>query len=134
MPTLTGIGATFSLDDGAGALQNITADVLSITINTPRGSQDITSLGDGAMRRLLLLGDLTMDVTAVVNDSTNASFNVFQSAGTYDSARTAVFTRNAHTMNCEVILTSVNWGRPQDGSWTLTANLQLASGSDPTWS
>lgn len=134
MPALTGIGATFSLDDGGGNLQNLTPDVLSVTINTPRNSQDITALNDGALRRLLLLGDASIDLECVVNDATNASFDVFKTAGTYDSARTATFVRNGHTLTMEMILTQVSWPRAQDGSWRISASLQLASGSDPTWS
>lgn len=133
MPTLTGIGATLSVDDANGDLQNITADVTSLTINTSRGSQDVTSLDVSAMKRLLLLSDATIDITGVVNDSTNASFDVFATHSSFDSARTVTFVRNGHTLSMEMILTSFNIPRPQDASMTFSANLQLASGTDPAW-
>lgn len=135
MPTLTAIGATLSVDDANGDLQNITNDVLSMTIATPRGQQDVTSLADGAMRRLLLKGDATINLTGVVNDSTNASFDVLVStAGTYDGNRTTTYVRNGHTLTMEMVLGNVSQNIGQDGAWTFTADLQLANGSDPTWS
>ena len=130
----SGIGMTVTIDDAGGTGRALTNDITSISFATPRGVQDITGLDKSGIERLLLLADGTMNISGVFNDATNASFDVLKTAGTFTGTRTVVIVVSGQTLTMEMVLATVNWSRGADGSFTFTADFQLANGTVPTWS
>ena len=130
----SGIGMTVSIDDAGGNAQNVTNDITSWNFGTPRNVQDVTGLDKSSMERLLLLGDAQFSGTAVFNDGTNAIFDVLKTAGTSDNTRTVTTAISGQTLTCECVLTDVQYQRAASGEFTVNFTLQLANGTDPTWS
>jgi hypothetical protein len=125
---------TLTVDDDGGTGRAITNDVTNLTINTPRGVQDITGLDKAAFERLLLLSDCSIDITGVWNPAANpSSFGVYSTHADNDS-RTVVIVVGGKTFTVETILTDVSWDRAADGSFTFTANHQLSNGTAAAWS
>lgn len=134
MAKSSGIGMTISIDDDAGNARAIGNDILSATMNTPRGVQDITGVDKAAMERLLLLSDFNMDVEFVWNPAANpSSFGVFSTHADNDT-RTVTIVVGGKTLTAECILSNVTWNRQSDGSFVGSANLQLANGTAAAWS
>jgi len=133
MAKQSGLGMTITIDDADGTGRAISNDILSATFNTTRGVQDVTGLDKSAMERLLLLNDFTLDITAVFNPAANPSmFGVLSTTADNDT-RTVVIVVGGQTLTAECILTSVNWSRNADGSFTCSANFQLANGTAAAW-
>ena len=120
---------TVTIDDAAGAGEAISNDIISCNFTTSRGVQDVTGLNKSAMERLLLLNDFTLDLVAVFNPAGSPSmFDVLSTPADNDT-RTVVIVVGGKTLTAECVLTSANWTRNQDGSFTCSANFALADGA-----
>jgi len=132
----SGIGLTISVDDAAGAPVAIGPDVVSCTINTSRGEQDVTGLDKAAVERLLLLGDAELGLNGIYNPA--LSHTVFADlailAGQVGRTVTIVLP-GAGLVNliCEMVFSNYNLSRGTDGSLTWTATGKLSSGTLPTF-
>jgi len=137
MAKTTGLGLTVSIDDGAGALQDISNDITSFTVNTTRGEQDVTGLDKSAMERLLLLGDADISLTGVFNAAANMSHDVFKAIGTIFAGQVGrtvtIAYPDAVTLSMEVVFSSYNIARGADGSLVWTASGKLSNGAVPTF-
>ena len=131
MAKSTGITTSLTIDNAAGAGQDISNDVTSVTTNTPRGLQDVTGLDKAAMERLLLLSDGTITVNGVHNSA--LSHTVFSTLHSSDATRTVVIGYPSATLTMEMVISEYSLNRAQDGSLTYTANLSLANGTAPAW-
>ena len=136
MPRVSGVDTTVTIDDSGGTARDLSEDITGMPgLNLPRGVQDITAIGDEAMRRQLLRADGTIDVNFVVNTDANRSQAVLV------VNRTGVRTVQVvlpgagagRTLSMEMIITNVNLTVADDGSMTGTATLQLADGTVPAW-
>lgn len=134
MAVESAIGATISIDDAGGTARDLSAYCTQLSIAMPRGQQDISSINVSGMKRLLLRSDCKFDATFVFEDGANLTFDVFKTAGTYDSSRTVTFLISGQTLTVECILTNVQMSVGADGSLVITCTLELQSGTDPTWS
>lgn len=138
MAKSSGITTTVSVDDGSGSLQNISTSVTSLTINTPRGQQDITGMDKSAVERLLLLADATVEMGGVFDPTaTTGSHTVLRTISSSNQTRTVTLVLNSTpsaTLSMEMIGTNYTLTRAQDGSATWTASFALQSGTVPTWS
>lgn len=134
MAKTSGIGMTVTVDDADGTGRDISNDITNISFNTTRGTQDVTGLDSSAMERLLLLNDFSCDITAVFNPAaTTTMFAIFSTPADNDT-RTVVIVVGSQTMTAECIMSSVSWTRNADGSFTASANFQLADGTAAAWS
>lgn len=134
MAKQSGISMTVTIDDADGTGRAISNDIISCNFTTSRGVQDITGVNSSAMERLLLLNDFTLDITAVFNPAANPSMFGVLSTPADNDTRTVVIVVGSQTMTAECVLTSANWTRNQDGSFTCSANFQLANGTAAAWS
>ena len=134
MAKVSGITTAVTIDDAGGTGRVISNDVTSITTNTSRGVQDVTGLDKSAMERLLLLSDGTLSITGVFNTTALTGIHTVLSSITDNDTRTVVIGYPGATLTMEMILTSYNVNRAQDGSLTVTADLSLADGTAPAWS
>lgn len=127
----SGIGMTFSVDDSAGTLKDLSNDVTDVQFGTPQNLQDITGLDKSAVERLILLADATVSCTFVFNDAADHCWAVFK---TRTGTRTVTIAISGQTLSMEMLISDVQWTRASDGSFIGTASLQLQSGTVPTWS
>jgi hypothetical protein len=136
----SGLGWTaLSIDDSGGTLRDIRNDVTNLQFSTPRGVQDVTGIDKSAMERLLLLADMSMNLSFVFNDD-NSSADVHAVFKTVTSTSVArEFSLNVSgqilgtTPLCTLLFTDYALTRGADGSLTGTAPGVLANGAVPTW-
>lgn len=137
MAKVSGLTTSVTVDDSAGTGRDISNDITSITVNTPRGAQDITGLDKSAVERLLLLADGSVSLTGVFNTAANKSHDVFKTIPTQSGTTTrtvVVVYPGPATLTMEMVLTDYSLNRGQDGSLVWTVPGQLANGTAPTWS
>ena len=138
MAKQSGITTTFSIDDGAAALQNVSTGVFSFEISTPRGNVEITGLDKSAMERLLLLADGQVTLSGGFDTAaTTGLHTVLRTMSSTSIQRTVTVVINSTpsaTLSMEMICTEYALSRGQDGNMTSSATLLLANGAVPTWS
>lgn len=138
MAKSSGITTTVNLDDSGGTARNISNDVDSVGLNTPRGVQDITGLDKSAIERLLLLADGQVTLTGTFNPAaTTGQHTVMRTMSSTSVTRTFSYVVNSSpsaTLSMEMVITDYALNRAQDGSLKFTCQLQLADGAVPTWS
>lgn len=130
----SGLGwSTFSVDDAAGAAQDIRNDCTSLEFATPREVQDTTGLDKSAMERLLLLADFSVTPSGVFNDAADASHDVFSTVPSTSVLRTVSIGVSGQTLANECLFTDYSISRAQNGELTWQAPGVLADGTVPTW-
>jgi hypothetical protein len=134
MAVESGLGwTTFSVDDSGGTLRDIRTSVFNLDWTMPRGVQDITSLSDSAMRRLLLLADFSGTFAGGFDDGSNLAHDVLKTVSSTSVPREMSIVISSQTLNNTVIITDYALTRAQSGEFTFSAPFQLSSGSVPTW-
>ena len=136
MAKQSGLGDYFAVDNSAGSLKDISADVTNIGVNVGQNLIDITGIDKSALERLIGLGDGTFAISGVFNSASNMSHDVFK---TRSGTRTVDYKIGGNTsgnpyLTMECLVDSYNLTRGADGSLNWTAGLQLQSGTVPTWS
>lgn len=138
MAKSSGITSTLSVDDSAGALKDLSNDILSFNISTPRGSVDITGLDKSAIERLQLLADANYSLVMAFNPTaTTGQHAVFRTMSSSTVARTVTLVINSTptaTLSMEMLCSEYSLARAADGSLQATASLALSNGAAPTWS
>lgn len=131
----SGLGwSAFSVDDSGGSARDIRTSTFNLDWTMPRGVQDITSLAESAMARLLLLADFSGTAAGGFDDEANLAHAVFKTVSSTSVERTMSIVISGQTLNNEVILTDYAQTRAQSGEFTWSVPFQLASGLVPTWS
>ncbi|MDX3515876.1 hypothetical protein PV755_44465 [Streptomyces caniscabiei] len=131
----SGLGwTTLNVDDSGGSARDIRASTFNLDWTMPRGVQDITSLAESAMARLLLLADFSGTMAGGFDDGADLAHAVFKTVSSTSVERTMGITISGQTLNNEVILTDYAMTRAQSGEFTWSVPFQLASGLTPTWS
>lgn len=140
MVKTSGLTTSVTVDDASGAGQDISNDILSFNVGTPRGVQDITGLDKSAVERLLLRADGTISMSGVFNSAANKSHDVFKTVPTQSgqgtgSTRTVVIVYpGPKTLTMECVLTDYQVSMGNDGALTWTVPGSLANGTAPAWS
>ncbi len=134
MAKVSGLPTSVNLDDAGGVARNISNDILSINVATPRGVQDVTGLDKSAMERLLLLVDFTGTINGVFNTAANASHSVLKTVTSSGANRTIAIGYPGATLTAEVVVSDYQVTRGQDGSLTWSAPFSLSDGTAPVWS
>ena len=138
MAKSSGITTTVSVDDGGAVLRDISTSVTSLTINTPRGVQDITGMDKSAVERLLLLADATVEMGGVFDPTaTTGSHTVLRTVPSTTVTRTVTIVFNSTptaTLSMEMLASNYTLTRAQSGELTWSCSFALQSGSAPTWS
>lgn len=131
----SGLGWTsLNVDDSGGSARDIRSSTFNLDWTMPRGVQDITSLAESAMARLLLLADFSGTMAGGFDDGANLAHAVFKTVSSTSVERTMGITISGQTLNNEVILTDYALTRAQSGEFTWSVPFQLSSGDVPTWS
>jgi hypothetical protein len=131
----SGLGwTTLNVDDSGGSARDIRTSTFNLDWTMPRGVQDITSLAESAMARLLLLADFSGTMAGGFDDGADLAHAVFKTVSSTSVERTMGIVISGQTLNNEVILTDYALTRAQSGEFTWSVPFQLASGLVPTWS
>lgn len=141
MTKVSGLTTSVTVDDASGAGKDISNDITSFNVSTPRGMQDITGLDKSAVERILLRADGEIQMNGVFNASTaDKSHDVFKTVPTQSgsgtgSTRTVVIVYpGTKTLTMECILTDYSLSMGNDGALTWTVNGSIANGVAPAWS
>ncbi len=130
----SGIGLSITIDDAAGAPQDLSNDITQCSWTTPTAVQDTTGLDKEAMERLLLRHDGTLDLTYVFNDAADMAHVVFKTASSTKVVRTVTLVISGQTLAMEMVITSTAYALGSDGSLVGTVSMALSDGTAPTWS
>lgn len=131
----SGLGwTTFNVDDSGGSARDLRTSTFNLDWTMPRGVQDITSLAESAMARLLLLADFSGTCAGGFDDGANLAHAVFKTVSSTSVERTMGIVISGQTLNNEVLLTDYALTRAQSGEFTWSVPFQLADGTVPTWS
>lgn len=134
MAKLSGLGATLAVDDSGGTARTVSNDILSISVSTPRGSQDVTGINVSATERLLLRADGKFDYAYVFNDTASTgSFAVFSTVPSTSVTRTHTFTVQTKVLAGEYIIPDFPLALGADGALTGSIGAMLNSTTVPTW-
>jgi len=134
MAKVSGLGDYLAVDNSGGSVVDISNDVTSITLNIGQDLIDITGVDKSARERLISLGDGTISLTGVFNQT--GADTVFS---TLSGTRTVTYALGGNTsgkpvMAMEMLISAYDLSRGTDGSMGWTANLSLQSGTVPAWS
>lgn len=129
----SGLGMAVIVDDSGGTPRTISNDVTNLSWATPRGVQDSTGVDKSAMERILLLADMTLDLSLVFNDAANAGFDVFKTVPSTSVPRTSTLQLSGQELEAELLFTDFSWTRAQSGELTSSTSGVLADGTVPTW-
>ena len=128
-----GLGFSCAVDDSGGVARTISNDITNLTINTPRGEQDITGIDKSARERLLLLADVTVALNGVFNVAANMSHDVLKTIPSSSVARALSMTVAAKVMAANVFCSDYSLTRAANGAMTWSSPFALADGAVPTW-
>jgi len=130
----SGLGVSVTVDDHTGSGKDISNDVISLEISTPRSIQDITGMDKSAMERLLLLADAHFVLNGAFNPAANLSHDVFKRISTTSVARVVVLVVSSQTLTATLLFEDYALTRAVSGELTWVATGRLANGTAPTWS
>lgn len=108
---------------------DISNDVLSLTVNTPYGTQDVTGLDKSAMERIMLRADCTGTLTCAFNTASNRSHATLKTPG----SKTFVIVFPSATLTFTAVTTDYSLSHGADGSLVITAPWELSSGTAAAW-
>jgi hypothetical protein len=119
----------------AGAAKDISNDVTSFDVSTPRGVFDVTGMDKSAVERILGLSDGKVTLKGVFNTAADMSHDVFKTVPVLaQTSRATVLTYpGAKTLTLEILYEDYAISRGADGSLTWTATGSLADGVAPLW-
>jgi len=132
-----GLGATIDVADSGGTSRTISNDITDFTLSTPVALQNVTGVDKSAKEELALLRDLTVQFKGVFNAAANMSHAVFSTITTNPTNRaTSVYPTSSGSspvMTANVLYSTYDVARGNDGALTTSANGSLADGAIPTW-
>jgi len=137
MAKTSGLGAQVLLADSGGTQRDVSNDLTDWTLSTPVALQDTTGIDKSAHEKLPLLRDLSEQLKGTCNFAANMSHAVLSTATTSPVQRSSTIypTSNHSTpvMTANVLISSYDLTRGNDGALTFQSDLALADGSTPTW-
>lgn len=140
MAKRAGIPSRIRVDDSAGTLVDISGDVHSVSLKTPRGVHEVTGLNKSAVERLFLLKDAEISISGTFNPTgAHQVFKDFDTIATGQVGRTVEYApagtaSGDPVITFEALFESYDIERGDDGKLTWTATGRLADGTAPSWS
>lgn len=125
---------TCSVDVSGGGATVIKNDITNLNFSLTRGVFDWTGIDKSAHERGLGLGDFSISLTGVFNDSATSLWEVMKTICSTTVMRTVALAISGQTLNNEVAFDSAAHARSADGSFLITATGNLSDGTAPTWS
>ena len=110
---------------------NISNDILSFTVDTPYGVQDVSGLDKSGAERLLLRADCTGTMTGVFNTTASMSHATLKAPG---SKTCVIVFPGPATLTFQIFTENYDLAFGADGSLNWTVNFGLANGTVAAWS
>ena len=129
----SGLQMTVKVDDAGGTLRDISADVLSVALNTPRGVRGLSSLDGDALESILLTTDGRLTLVGLFNDAANLSHDVLKSVASTSVERSVEVSVSGQTLHMEMLFSRYAVSRSADGGLIWTAAASLSDGETPAW-
>lgn len=138
MAKTSGLPMKVEIEDAAGASHDLSNDITSITISTPRGVQDITGLDKSAIERLLLLADASIQISGVFNAAANMSHDTFKTVMSTDVTRIVLITLPPTTAGSPLLTLHLKFAdyqiqRAANGALTWSVTGVNGDGTVPAW-
>ena len=142
MPKLAGRFLKVYIDNGAGAPQDVSADIDSVEIPDEYGSLDVTGFGEGAVNSIPGMPNLPIRMTGHFNPAaTTGLFTVLKSiAGLYQSSTVTVQVglnaapvANNPEFEGEFWLASWPKSATPAGKIVINVNLEVFGSAAPAW-
>ena len=130
----SGIPIILLVDDHLGDPKDISGDIRTVGLKTPRGVMDITGLDKSGIERLLLLADGEITLGGVFNDGAGKSHDVFKTVPSTSVVRTVSYSVSGQTLAMEMLFADYSLDRNASGELVWSVTGQLADGAVPTWS
>lgn len=127
MAKVSGLPTTVSVGG-----MDISNDVLSMTLATPYGVQDVSGLDKSAMERLLLRADAELSLVCAFNVASNRSHLALKTPGS--KAISIVLANSSTTITFTAVQTDYQLNLGTDGSLQITAPFSLSSGTPVSFS
>ena len=109
---------------------DISNDVLSFTLDTPYGSQDVTGLDKSAIERIMLRADASGTINFAYNTAALRSHATLKTPG----SKSFVIGLPGATATFTAVTTNYALNIGADGSITGSTNWSLSSGTAVAWS
>ena len=124
---------TVTIDNSAGAGKDISQDIVSVQVSTPRGMQDVTSVAATNNERLALLIDGKFTLSGVWDSAADLAHAVFSTITSSTATRTCVFALpGSKTLTMECLLSDYQVSM-SGGATTWTVNGELAASTAFGW-
>jgi hypothetical protein len=108
----------------------ISNDILSFTVSTPYGTQDVTGIDKSAMEKIMLRADCTGTLTFAFNTAGSQSHATLKTPG----SKTFVITYpGPAVLTFTAVTTDYSLAMGADGSLIGTAPWELSSGTAAAW-
>lgn len=141
MAKQSGVPSKVQVDDAGGTLRDISCDIGTFTIGTPRNMQDVTGLCKSAIERLVLLADGMVEMTGFFNPAANLSHDTLKSVTSSQAIRTVTIDlpiagaigTGGPRISMEMLFDDYRVTRGQDGSLSWSTTARLADGTVPSW-
>ena len=119
-------GLTTTVTVASNAISN---DVLSMTLNTPYGVQDVSGLNKAGFERILLRGDVQGSLTCAFNTTASQSHATLKTPG----EKTFVIAFPGATATFTAVTTDYQLAFGADGALVITAPFMLSNGTVMAW-
>ena len=132
----SGLGLSVNVDDNAGTPADISNDITDCSWTMASAEIDWTGLDKSARERGLGLADFSITLNGHFNDASAKSHLTLRDYRTLAASQTGRTTTIAHSgqsLPNEVLYTSYDFNRAQEGALTWTAGGGLSDGTVPTW-
>lgn len=133
-----GLASQIFVDNASSAAKDISNDITSFTVSTPRGEQDITGIDKSAMERLLVLADGKVSLKGVFNAAADKSHAIFSTVPSTSVARLVTINFPPIATGSPVLAMTVQFAdytvdRNDKGELVWSTEGMLSNGSVPTW-
>jgi len=134
MSVVSGLVSSCTITDAAGVAQDVSADVFSATISTPRNQQDTSSIDVVGTKRLGLRTDATVTLNGAGDFGTGMIHDVMK-ADPASGGRSVsiVLSNSAATFTAVMNRSDYGPAVAQDGALTWTATLVNEDGNTAGW-
>jgi len=112
------------------ASKDISNDILSFTVDTPYGVQDVTGLDKSAMERIMLRADCSGSLNFAFNIAADRSHAVLKTPG---SKTFVIVYPGPATLTFTAVTSNYALSMGADGSVTGSCNWALSNGTAAAW-
>lgn len=115
------------------ASEDISNDVTSLDVATPREALTVTGVNSFAMERIFGVADASGTLNTAFNDAQDMGFEMLSDVGTAAGPKTLVLAISSQSLTLSVLFTDYALARADNGALTASSPFSLADGTAPAW-